>query len=714
MAAARYVLSLSVAMLATALPAVADDNQDFFEKKIRPILVEHCYACHSSQGQSIEGGLRLDSRESTRRGGESGAAVVPKDLDKSLLLEAIRYDSFEMPPDRKLPDRVIADFEQWIANGAHDPRLESAEEHEPLASTIDFSTAGQHWSFQQPEEGRVDLGSLSPEFKDWPKNRIDPFVAARLNVHALKPSPPADMRLLARRVSFDLTGLPPPTDILAEAPEKWSEAQYLQYVDGLLMSDSYGEHFARLWLDLMRFAEDQAHIVGDNRSLFFPNASLYRDWVIAALNHDLPYDRFVQLQLAADLLTPEDQSDDVALGFVGLGPKYYRRSSPEVKAEEWEDRVDVLSRGLLGLTVACARCHDHKYDPIGTEDYYALAGVFASVEMYNRPLTDDVEVDEKKGQAKDPKDAMHVIRELEPQDLAVMIRGDVNRRGPTVPRGFLQVLAESPSEGRTEFSSGSGRLELAREITSPRNPLTARVIVNRIWGRLVGRPLVSTQSNFGALGATPSHPELLDDLAVRFMRNGWSLKWLCREIVTSATYRQSSLSTPPVDDPENVWLSQMHRKRLAVEQWRDALLVAAGRLNAAGKDHGFDPSAPESNRRTVYSEVSRLKLNPMLALFDFPDPNVHSSGRAQTTTPSQKLFLMNSPFMVEHADAIGELAGRQTHDLSEAVTLLYQRLFFRDPADQELQLALDYLGEQQQLNEFVHALLVSNEMMFID
>ncbi len=382
--------------------------------------------------------------------------------------------------------------------------------------------------------------------------------------------------MLARRLAFDLTGLPP---TLAQLNAWQTEPKALSTqaaIDELLSSPAFGEHWARLWLDIMRFAEDQAHIVGNDKSLFFPNSFLYRDWVIEALNVDMPYDQFIKLQLAADLLTPEDPQDDVALGFIGLGPKYYRRSSPEVQAEEWEDRVDVLTRGLLGLTVACARCHDHKYDPIGTEDYYALAGVFASTEMYNRPLKEDAKLN-KKGQVEDPSEALHIVRDVEPRDLAVMIRGDVNRSGPEVARGFLTVLGP---QQRQRFQLGSGRLELADAIASRQNPLTARVLVNRVWARLIGRPLVATPSNFGSLGDPPSHPELLDDLAVGLMENHWSLKWLCREIVSSATYQQTSQGQAHDLDPQNRWLSRMHRKRLSIEQWRDAALQAAGRLDS--------------------------------------------------------------------------------------------------------------------------------------
>lgn len=689
-----------------------EEGDDFFESKIRPVLIENCYRCHSA-AQKVEGGLRLDTRSGSREGGDSGAAILPGDLEGSLLLSAIKYDSFEMPPDRKLPDHVIQNFEHWIATGAADPREETTPGPErEVHSEIDFDAGRDFWSLKAPQPHRPRANG---RFEHWAQNAIDPFIADRLEQEELQPSPPASDHALRRRLSFDLVGLPPGPDRATQTSPKDREALSTSaYVDQLLASDAFGEHWARMWLDLMRYADDQAHIVGNNTSLCYPNAHRYRTWVITALNEDLPFNRFVQLQLAADLLTPEDRTDDVALGFVGLGPKYYRRNSPEVMADELEDRVDILSRGLLGLTVACARCHDHKYDPIGTADYYALAGVFASTEMYNWPLNDAAEVD-KNGQAKKPEQALHIIRERKkPVDLPILIRGDVKRRGQIVKRGFLQVLAESEARaGRVEFESGSGRLELAQQITSRTNPLTARVFVNRVWSQLIGQPLVATPSNFGNLGARPTHPELLDDLAFRFMEHGWSLKWLCREIVLSATYQQSSSSDANDRDPENHWLSRMNAKRLTVEQWRDSLLVASRLLDQATTVEDLDPSQPGASPRTIYSDSSRLRLNSMLALFDYPDPNAHSANRVETTTASQKLFLMNSPFMIHCAEALAD-------DLKDSagevrIEEAYQRLFNRSPSPAELRVGKQFLSEDGNLRrDYLHALMMTNEFFFLD
>ena len=678
---------------------------------LHAVLVERCYECHSAQADEPGGGLRLDSREGIRRGGESGPAVVPGDVKGGRLLSALRYQDFEMPPDGRLDERLVADFERWIAAGAVDPRDGEAG---PVRPAIDFATARRFWAFQPPR------GSPLPkvESRGWPRGRIDGFVLARLESEGLIPAPRADRRTLIRRLSYDLTGLPPSDAEVRAFVADERPGAYERLVDRLLASPRHGEPQARMWLDVARYAEDQAHIVGNNRSLFYPNAYHYRDWVIRAWNADLPYDEFVRLQLAADLVAPGKRQHQPALGFLGLGPKYYRRNSLEVMADEWEDRVDTVSRGLLGLTVACARCHDHKYDPLATDDYYALAGVFASTRMFNRPLDEGTETSPD-GEAKDPAQALHVVREGEPTDLHVMIRGDVNRPGSLVPRRFLEVL--SPDSPRP-FGEGSGRRELAAAIVDRSNPLTARVIVNRVWGRFFGRPLAATPSNFGRLGEPPTHPLLLDDLAVRFMDAGWSLKWLQREIVLSSTYRQASEgSAESVEkDPANLLLARMNRRRLQIEAWRDTLLAVSGRLDPTVGGPSIDPQEPESRRRTVYARVSRLDLNPMLATFDFPDPNAHSAGRAATTTPLQKLFVMNSPFVVRQADALAAriLAGPSADDPAAGVLQTYRLLLQRDPTPRERELGVGFLRSESDREaawrKYAQVMLASNELLFID
>jgi hypothetical protein len=655
-----------------------------------------------------------------RTGGDSGPAILPGNEQDSLLLAAIRHQDYQMPPDQKLSPEVIDRFATWIRMGAPDPRLPDgpAAEADPVPGG-DGQAGRPFWAYQAPRRWPL------PDLRDrsWPRVTIDHFILAGMESQGLVPTPVADRHVLIRRLSFDLIGLPPTPGQVDRFARDRSPDAYERLVDRLLASPHYGERLARLWLDVARYAEDQAHIVGNDRSLFFPNGHLYRDWVIDAFNRDLPYDRFVRLQLAADLVAPEDPTCQPALGFLGLGPKYYRRGALEVMADEWEDRVDTVTRGLLGLTVACARCHDHKYDPIPTTDYYALAGVFASTEMFNQPLDDSVAT-KQDGQAEDPALAMHVVRESEPRDLPVFIRGNVKRPGSVVSRRFLQALSPEP----IPLDEGSGRGQLAEAIASADNPLTARVLVNRIWALHFGRGLVGTPSNFGALGEPPTHPRLLDDLAVRFMASGWSIKWLQRQIVLSAAYRQGTTAAAERcdADPDNRWLSRMNRRRLDIETWRDSLLSAGGQLDRRISGQSINPGQVGSQRRTIYSAISRFQLDSLLALFDFPDPNVHAARRSETTTPLQKLFVLNSEFMDHQARTVAQRlwkrsAGGAVRKVTDdrAVRLAYRLLFARPPTCAELDLARRFLSvpvpeRDRRRVEFAHALLASNEMLFLD
>ncbi|TWU02336.1 PSD1 and planctomycete cytochrome C domain-containing protein [Stieleria varia] len=692
----------------TKMPASANDDADFFERKIRPVLIEHCYECHSESADVVQAGLRLDTPDAMLSGGDSGAALLPGDPDGSLLIRALRYEDSEMPPSGRLDERIVSDFESWVRRGAIDPRPHAPSVNKATEPTIDWDRAREFWSFQRPTF-ELPKSVPSSRAKGW----IDRFVNEKLLAVGIAPSPLADRNTLLRRLCFDLTGLPPTSDQAQEFLGDDRPDAIERLVDRLLASPENGEHWTRTWLDVARYAEDQAHKVGNNDALTYPNAYLYRDWVVNALAADTPYDEFIRLQLAADHFLPDDKSSHIALGFIGLGPKYYRRGAPEVMADEWEDRVDTVSRGLLGLTVACARCHDHKYDPIPTSDYYALAGVFASTKMLNRPLNDSVEV--KNGEAAKPQDAVHIVRDGDARDLNVMLRGDVNRKGDVAPRGFLTVLS---SDRPKEFKTGSGRADLADAIVDPQNPLTARVIVNRVWRQMMGRGLVESPSNFGMLGERPTHPELLDALAVRFVENGWSLKWLQREIVLSETYQRGGNADEHAihTDPANQWLGRRSPKRLSIEAYRDAVLWAAGRLDTQVGGRSIEPQDPGETRRTLYSEISRMDLNPLLARFDFPDPNAHSAKRVETTTPLQKLFLMNSPFMIQQAQSLSELTQNSTRDPGGRINWIYQRLFARSPTMNERQLGIEFVATDQpdQWTQYALVLLISNEMMFID
>jgi hypothetical protein len=578
---------------------------------------------------------------------------------------------------------------------------------------IDWKKEREFWAFRAPRPQPVP----QVRHKRWPRQELDYFILARLEQNGLSPSPEAGKRTLIRRISFDLTGLPPtPEEVAVFVADRRPDA-YALLVERLLASQSFGERMASLWLPLARYAEDQAHQVGDDTKYFYPNAFKYREWVINAFNRDLPYDQFVELQLAADTLG--HTNDLAALGFLGLGPKYYDRGQLSVMADEWEDRVDTVSRTFLGLTVACARCHDHKFDPITRADYYGLAGIFASTKMVTKSPDGSVEKAEKAD--KISVAALHVVEDDKPQDLHIFIRGNVDRKGPLAPREFIQILS---GDHPKPFDLGSGRQQLAMAIAAPENPLTARVMVNRIWGAFFGRPIVSTPSNFGHSGSLPANTELLDALAMRFMREGWSIKTLVREIVLSATYRQDSLSNPKAAtiDSDNQLLWRMNRRRLSIEQWRDSILLFSGKLeNDGGKS--LELEDPTNHRRTVYARISRLQLNNVLMQFDYPDANVHAEKRSTTTTPIQKLYEMNSGFVLDSAKTIANRLADQKHGLksnsAEQVQAAYQLILDRAPDRFEKKLALDFLkqppiAELSRWDEYVQALLISNEMFYVD
>lgn len=552
---------------------------------------------------------------------------------------------------------------------------------------IDWEEARQFWSFQPPRiEALPEVGLAS-----WPKRDLDRFILRRLEDASLQPEREAGSIALIRRLSFDLTGLPPTVEEVEEFVGSSDSRAYEKLVDLLLARPQFGERLASMWLPVMRYAEDQAHQVGNNSKFFYPHSHEYRRWVIEAFNRDLPFDQFVRLQLAADHYGDEDLA---ALGFLGLGPQYYNRKRLDVQAEEWEDRVDTVTRGFLGLTVACARCHDHFYDPITTEDYHAMAGIFASVSMDSRKVGDRT---------------FHVVKESKVQDLNVFVRGNVEEKGPVVPRGFLKVLARG-GERRT-FAEGSGRRELAEAIADPENPLTARVMVNRMWGELFGVPLVKSASNFGSTGDRPSHPGLLDYLAIKFREGGWSLKALVREFVLSATYRQATTRKK-----DNTLLAGMNRRRLSAEMLRDAMLAASGELESADPGGASLKVSDKKNlRRTVYARISRKELDSFLRQFDYPDANVHAAGRVVTTTPMQKLYLLNSPFVAARAARLSEL----DKDLEgeERIQSLFRKVLARNPSASEQAGSLRYFEGSTSDRDwagFAQVLLCSNAFLYRD
>ena len=724
------------------------EQLDFFENRIRPILVEHCYECHSADSKSIQAKLRLDGREFAIQGGDSGAALVPSKPHESLLIAAVSWKGIEMPPDRKLKDEQITDLVRWVEMGVPWPGDLSAGNSNNKSSEYDWSKwRSEHWAFQPistPEPPSLDDTS-------WCKSPIDQFVLSELEANGLQPSPSADPRTLIRRIRFDLVGLPPSIDEVRAFEEAYlsNPTQAVSdYVEKLLASKHYAERWARHWLDVARYSDGFGGFL-DNAS--YENAWRYRDWVTDAFDQDMPFADFLRLQIAGDIVG--DKSSAIATGFLALGPNYISDggdpdSTAQAKAETLSDRIDTLSQGLLGLTVACARCHDHKFDPIPQEDYYSLAGIFNNCATEDIPLVTNEVVeafnqhqammqmqekmlgslrnelqkvseangaaelgsDEKKkelqtlidnGQAKleelkksaPPMFAKtHALRDKGSADMALAIRGNLLKPGPIAPRRFLRIIA---GDDRVNFAKGSGRLELAEAIADPANPLAARVFVNRVWMHHFGQALVRTPNNFGALGEKPSHPELLDWLARRLLDSG-SMKDLHRAILNSATYQMSSRqdSENYAKDGDNRWIWRMNPRRMDAEVWRDSLLDVCGELDLTV---GGPPTENiESRRRTLYFKVSRngdaFATDEFLRLFDFPLMRSSVAQRPSSIVPQQYLFLLNSPFIQQRAKSFAERMMKESNEDSVRVERAYQILYQRSASEKELAIGLEFLG----------------------
>lgn len=667
----RLALTLALVCLPLSLPArsnaaeLTPEQVEFFEAKIRPVLVNRCYECHSAKKGDPDAGLRLDTAATLLRGGDSGPVLVPGKPDESLLVEALRYESYEMPPDGKLDEAIVADFVHWIEMGAPDPRDAISEEMADKPDG-DGQSAVEHWAFQAPV--RAEL----PEVEDssWPQSEIDRFILARLESKGLTPSPRADRRTLLRRLSYDLIGLPPTMAEVEEYENDESAVATERQVDRLLASPHFGERWGRHWLDVARYADTKGYVFQESRE--YPKAYTYRDWVVRAFNDDMPYRQFVLCQIAGDQVDgSEDKKSLEAMGFLTLGRRFLNRQ-PDII----DDRIDVVTRGLMGLTVACARCHDHKYDPIPTADYYSLYGVFASCD-----------------EPRDEANSMGLVDKPEPVEPHIFLRGNPASRGDRVPRQFLQALA---GEERRPFENGSGRLELAEAIADQANPLTARVWANRVWGHLLGQGLVDTPSDFGVRSDPPSHPELLDWLALQFIEDGWSTKSLIRRIVLSNVYQQTSdrRDEAYTVDPENRLLWKTNRRRLDLESLRDSVLAVAGRLD---ETVGGPPvqlgQSPFPTRRTLYGKVARQNLPGMFRTFDFANPDAHVAKRYETVVPQQALFMMNSPFMMEqaeHVTSLPKVAGQQ--ETEKRIRLLYQAVLAREPEPEELALGVRYIA----------------------
>ena len=784
------LLFVGVAVAKDATPAdpnLVRDREEFFETKIRPLLIERCFECHNEDAQ--ESGLRLDSLQAMLDGGERGPAIVPGEAKNSLLIHAVNHSEAElqMPEGDKLLAQEIKDLAKWIDDGATWPgatvatRKESASEG-PLFSDEEKS----FWAFLPPE---------LPEFptvrdESWIQSDIDRFVLAKLEANNLEPAPVASKRSLIRRVYFDLIGLPPnPEQVEAFLVDDSPEA-FERVVDRLLASPQYGERWGRHWLDVARYADSN----GLDENWAFEFIYRYRDWVVDAFNRDLPYDQFVVEQLAGDLIeqATEETQDDyiqrvIATGFLSVGPKMIADDDPKKKKMDIiDEQLSTVSQTFMGLTVGCARCHDHKFDPIPTWDYYAMASIFKSTKTmehlrvvapvlvrefetpeYKRALpiyeakhaplvqkrnefwksvaTEEglklVKADKefalpKKADRYVPKEHKEQWKKLtaaineseksapqklkvmapaddKPENLRVSLRGNYLTLGDQTQRQFLRIIDGETS--RPLQTEQSGRLEFARWITSYANPLTARVFVNRVWRWRFGRGIVSTTDNFGKLGERPTHPRLLDYLAVKLVQDGWSIKQLHKRMLLSSTYQMGTRydEIAAGKDPQNLLWWRFPRKRLEAEAIRDSLLVVSDDLDLAMrgslmplKDRSYVTGTAsktqeyDNRRRTIYQPVYRSAVYDVLISFDFPDPATPSGDRHTSTVAPQALLMMNSPLVEGAATKLAKslLAKFETDD--ERIAELYRIALSREPTGDELFSIRSHLssGEQGRLS----------------
>ena len=776
----------------------------FFESKIQPILQKHCYKCHSGESEKPGAGFRLDSRNGLRLGGNSGPAVVPHNPEKSLLIQAIRYqdDHLQMPPDEKLSDSVISDFEDWVKSGAPDPRTGGDSADNLTTSKMNLAKVRDFWAFKPLVKNDPPQVNAS----GWPRCDIDRFLIAALESRGISPVADASRQRLLRRVTFDLIGLPPTPDEFDAFLSDDSPQALQSVVDRLLASPRYGERWGRHWLDVARYAESSG-----KTNFSYPHAWRYRDWTINSFNTDKPYDQFVREQIAGDLLpAAEDRqrADQViATGFLALGSKAHdAENRGQFVLDLVDEQIEATTRAFLGLTVACARCHDHKMDPISQRDYYALSGIFRSTQTCsgtlagvfpnfnasplvelppgaNTPSAVPALTSERRTMLQGSLAALVKDREAIPPDEAnrdrmrransmiatlrlrllidrpdnsprtfamgvqerdeaidspLYVRGELDHAGTVVPRGLGNLLGEHRLEAIME---GSGRRELAEWLASPSNPLTARVFVNRVWQHLFGRGMVSTPDNFGAAGATPSHPEFLDHLAVNFMNNGWSVKRLIRQIVLSRAYGLDSTHDAQnfEADPDNTFVWRMTKRRLDAEVLRDALLSVGGQLDEnppvgsvvarVGEGlallvrvEGLDAS---DHHRSIYLPVIRDQVLEGLALFDFADPSLVTGERNTTSGPAQALYFMNAPLVIRQSNSFAERILSVPGNDSQRVALAYRLALARDPTVTEQERAVTFLTEfasrikgaeptREAWSALCQALLASAEFRYLD
>ncbi len=820
-----------LALAATGMAAIGAEPSAqqlaFFEAKVRPLLVKHCYECHSTESAKLKGGLLLDSKEGWSAGGDSGDAIEPGNADESLMIESVRYQNtdLQMPPKYQLAEADVEVLENWVKMGAPDPRTGTKI---VKSSSIDWEKGKQHWAFQP-----VTAPAL-PTVKDasWPQDDLDRFILAQIEAANLHPASDADRFALIRRVTLDLTGLPPTISEVEDfvGDSVTDDEALAKVVDRLLNATAFGERWGRHWLDVARYADS----VGKTRNIPFPHAWRYRNYVIDAFNADKPYNEFVAEQIAGDLLESSDVKDHeqklVATGLLALGSMdLNERDRDQFLLDRIDDQMDTIGRSIMGLTLGCARCHDHKFDPIAQTDYYAMAGIFASTttlsgqqnrqggnkEYYNpnllvrldapstaksadsqhdrasnrgdqaklaklkdrmaelqtqlrkKKLSKSARVDLRTeylrireqlakleesaaGRGTTKQNSVAAQEKMEPSatlamavvegnvaDLAVRVRGEPDLKGAIVPRAFPTIFKHTHTPALSDDESG--RRELAMWLASPDHPLTARVMVNRIWAHLFGRGLVETVDNFGASGTEPSHPELLDHLSVRFIDGGWSVKSLIRAIVLSRTYRLSGehLASNASVDEDNRLYWRANLRRLEAEAIRDSLLVAGGMLQierpagAPFKDSvGADLSKTKPSRRgsesdpiaqpvrSVYLPVFRSKLPGMFTVFDFAEPDQVNGQRDVTTVPPQALFMLNNPFVIDVSErAATQILSQDLPDELARIRYAYAYALCRYPSDAETERARTFLeaGDDRQSSwaALTQALYSSAEFRYI-
>ena len=766
--------------------AGADEGTDYFETHIRPVLAKSCYGCHNSKAKVAQGGLFADSKDGLLRGGKSGVpAVVPGKPEESLLIKAIQgsHKDLKMPPGKPLSKEQVEAFVAWVKMGAPDPRTDAA----PVVAekpAYDWAAEKKHWAYQPVRDPQP------PAIADteWNRTAVDRFIKARLDEKKLKPFARADKRTLLRRLTFDLTGLPPTPEemdaFVADASPKALE----KVVDRLLASPAYGERWGRHWLDVVRYADT----AGDASDYPVPEMYRYRNYVIRSMQEDKPFDQFLREQISGDLMSHKDDEDRAeklaATGYIANSRRF-----GQAEGEFYltiDDTVENLGKAVLALSTGCARCHDHKFDPIPTKDYYALAGIFKStkypwaglehhqyldgfaaakradqerLDRQQKRMVDAFKV-VKRGMGKDEKapveqrlkyleaanemasmrqrwpdiPMIYAVRDTEPVNARVMVKGDPKTLGPEAERGFLEILG---GQKVPKDYKGSGRDLLAQWITDPQNPLTARVMVNRVWLWHFARGLVNTPNDFGKRGDAPTHPELLDYLTSRFVESGWSLKKLHREIVLSRAYATASGhdEANSVKDAKNEYYWRFDRRRLSAEEIRDSILQATGELDPTpGGPHPFgargafvltqhnpfvaDFDKFSHNKRSVYLLQQRFRPNPYLDLFDGPDANASTAARVNNNTALQALYMMNNTFVDDRAAALAARVSIEEETAARRVRLAYRLLYGRTPTPAESQLASQFLAQykvqagssKSAWTGLMRVLMSSNEFFYVD